>query len=397
MSTNNQLIKIEPSILVWARESIGMSIAEVANKLDKDRETVQQWEIGKTIPSLAQLENLAYKIYKRPLAVFFLPKPPKENTPKQDFRTLPDKEISNLSPEIRLIIRKAKHNQFILKEINNGINPLSKPLHKEFVFKLSNNPSRTAIKLRDYFGINRRLQSKFKNSEYAFNYYRSLIENNGIFVFQYPLPGIRGFSLMDKEFPVIVVNSGDSPNGKIFTLIHELCHILFNTGGIFRDYVTGELTRNADTIEIFCNQFSSDFLIPDQELLNEQLVVENRQNKEWSDEILQDIAGIYKVSKEVVLRKLLKHNLTTQSFYLEATKKWNAQYKKRKEELRAASKAKESGGPSYHTTNISHLGKTFVSKVLTSYHDGILTPSQVSDFLNIKINRIKEYEKRIFK
>ena len=98
MATNNQVVKIEPSILVWARETLGMSITEVANKLDKDRETVKQWEIGKTTPSLAQLEKLAYTIYKRPLAVFFLPKPPKESTAKQDFRTLPDKEIANLSP-----------------------------------------------------------------------------------------------------------------------------------------------------------------------------------------------------------------------------------------------------------------------------------------------------------
>lgn len=396
MPINNQLIKIEPSILIWARESIGMSIAEVANKLDKDRNTVHQWEIGKATPSLSQLENLAYKIYKRPLAVFFLSKPPKESTPKQDFRTLPDKEISNLSPDLRLIIRKAKHNQIVLKEINNEINPVSKPLQKEFLLKLSNNPTKTANKLRDYLGVNKRVQSQFKNSEYAFNYYRSLIENNGIFVFQYPLSDARGFSLMDKEFPVIVVNSSDTPNGKIFSLIHELCHILFNTGGIFRDFETGELKRNANNIEIFCNQFASDFLLPSDELLGEALVIENKSSKEWEDDMLQEIGKIYKVSKEVVLRKLLQHNLTTRNFYLQARKRWVQQYKKRKEE-HAAAKKEQPGGPTYHTTNISHLGKNFISKVLTSYHNGKLTPTQVSDFLNIKISRIKEYEKRIFK
>lgn len=83
MPVNNQLIKIEPSILIWARESLGLSIAEVASKLDKDKETVRQWEIGKTTPTLAQLEKLAYTIYKRPLAVFFLQRPPKENTLSQ--------------------------------------------------------------------------------------------------------------------------------------------------------------------------------------------------------------------------------------------------------------------------------------------------------------------------
>ena len=393
MTPNNQLIRIEPSILIWARESIGMSIAEVANKLDKDRETVRQWEVGRTIPSLAQLENLAYNIYKRPLAVFFMAKPPRETTPKQDFRTLPDKEISTLAPELRLIIRKAKHNQFVLKEINSGLNPLSKPLHKEFILKLTNNPVRTATMLREHLGVNKRLQSSFKNSEDAFNYYRSLLENNGVFVFQYPLQEVRGFSLMDKEFPVIVVNSGDSPNGKIFSLFHELCHILFNTGGVFRDNITGELKRNSNNIEVFCNQFASDFLLPSEELIHETLIIENKKNKEWRDEILQAISEIYKVSKEVVLRKLLQHNLTTKSFYLKARAKWNAQYKKDKEKR----KQTQQGGPTYHTTNISHLGKNFVSMVLTSYHNGNLTAPQVADFLNIKISRIKQYEQTIFK
>ncbi len=46
MSANNQIIKIKPSILIWARESLGLTVAEVAAKFDKDRNTVQQWESG---------------------------------------------------------------------------------------------------------------------------------------------------------------------------------------------------------------------------------------------------------------------------------------------------------------------------------------------------------------
>jgi transcriptional regulator with XRE-family HTH domain len=132
MTTTNQIIRIEPSILIWARESLGLSLSEVALKLDKDRETIQQWEHGNSFPTLAQLEKLAYSIYKRPLAVFFLPRPPKETTPKQDFRTLPENEIKNLSPDLRLIIRKAKHHQLVLKQINDNLNPITKPIFKFF-------------------------------------------------------------------------------------------------------------------------------------------------------------------------------------------------------------------------------------------------------------------------
>lgn len=392
MTVNNQIIRIEPSILKWARESLGLTLAEVALKLDKDRDTIQQWEYGYAFPTLSQLEKLAYNIYKRPLAVFFLPKPPHETTPKQDFRTLPDSEITNLSPELRLFIRKAKHHQLVLKQINDGKNPMNKPIHKELIFEISSVTDKTANSIRDYFGITKRLQQSFSNSDDAFKYYRNLIEQKGVFVFQYPLKEARAFSLMDKEFPVIVLNSGDTPNGKIFSLFHELCHILFNVGGVFRDFYSEELKQNPNQIEVFCNQFSSDILLPSNELLKENLVLENRNNLEWTEDTLSEIAKTYKVSKEVVLRKLFDLGKTTQDFYFKKRKIWNDNYNKEKEKK----KKNQEGSPTYHSTNFSHLGKNFVLQVLNNLHNGKLSTSQVADFLSIKINRIPEYEKKVF-
>lgn len=392
MTANNQIIRIEPSILIWARESLGLSLAEVALKLDKDRETIQQWEYGNSFPTLAQLEKLAYNIYKRPLAVFFLPKPPKESTPKQDFRTLPENEISNLSPDLRLTIRKAKHNQLVLKQINDNRNPVNKPLHRVFNLEKSNINDKFASQLREYLGITRSLQQNFKNPDLAFNYYRNLIEKNGVYIFQYPLKEVRGFSLMDREFPVIVINSGDYPNGKIFSLFHELCHILFNVGGIFRDYYSEELRENPNKIEVLCNQFASDILLPGHELLNEILVLENKDNKVWSEDALGAIAFSYKVSKEVVLRKLLDAGKTTQTFYIKTRIKWSEKYKHDLDKKKKTQK----GGPTYLVTNLSHLGKNFVTQVLTNYHSGKLSASQVADFLSIKLNRIPDYEKKVF-
>lgn len=391
MTAGKEIIRIEPSILIWARTSLGLTVQDVASKLDKDRKTVEQWEFGKTLPTLAQLEKLAYAIYKRPLAVFFLAKPPQETTAKQDFRTLPEKEITHLSPELRLFFRKAKHHQLVLKQINDGNNPLSKPIHKEFQLRTTNNPTNTANKLRGYLGITKKLQQGFKNSEDAFKHYRDIVEKGGIYLFQYPLHDVRGFSLMDKEFPVIVLNSGDRSNGKIFTLFHELCHILFNTGGIFKDFYAEELKKNPNQIEIFCNQFASDLLLPNHELLIESTVIENTSNKQWTDETLQEIAGTYKVSKEVVLRKLLDSGKTTQAFYNKTRRRWNEKYQRDKEENK-----RKPGGGNYHAANLSHLGENYVTQILTNLHNGKLTSMQVADFLNIKINKIKDYEKLVF-
>jgi Zn-dependent peptidase ImmA (M78 family)/transcriptional regulator with XRE-family HTH domain len=389
MTPRQPIIRIEPSILIWARKSLGLSISEVAAKLDKDSQLVRQWELGKQQPSYAQLEKLAYSIYKRPLAVFFLPKPPTESTPRQDFRTLPEKDISKLSKPLRLLVRKAKHHQLVLKEIHDNKNPVQNPVHKEFKFRVSSNPSDTARKLRSYFNITAQLQKSFKNSEVAFKHYRDTVEKSGIYVFQYPLLDARGFSLMDKEFPVIVLNSSDTWNGRIFTLFHELCHILFNTGGVFIDLYTQELRKGLNQVEIFCNQFASEFLLPEEVLLNDPLILEH-ESKEWSEATIRELSAAYKVSKEVVLRKLLDSKRTSPGFYRAMRSKWLADYQKGKE------KRKKEGGGSYHITNLSHLGKNYVSGVLASLYNGKLTETQVADILEIKINKIKDYEKRVF-
>ena len=87
----NKAIPVNNEILKWARITSGLSIAEVARKLKKSTNTIEAWEQGIAAPSYPLLEQLAYKIYKRPTAVFFFPVIPPENTPRAEFRTLPEK------------------------------------------------------------------------------------------------------------------------------------------------------------------------------------------------------------------------------------------------------------------------------------------------------------------
>ncbi len=80
-----QVIGIQPAVLRWARQCINLSIPDVADKIKRSVDEVAAWESGDSAPTYAQLEKLAYQIYKRPLAVFFLPTPPKEKTPAKEF------------------------------------------------------------------------------------------------------------------------------------------------------------------------------------------------------------------------------------------------------------------------------------------------------------------------
>src|SRR5437867_1797606 len=107
---------IQPSLLVWARESAGMRLDLAAERGGIDLETLQAWEGGRERPTIAQLRKLG-EIYKRPLAVFFLPEPPEGFDAQREFRRLPGLSPRSESPQLRLALRMALFRREVAREI----------------------------------------------------------------------------------------------------------------------------------------------------------------------------------------------------------------------------------------------------------------------------------------
>jgi transcriptional regulator with XRE-family HTH domain len=83
-----------------------LSTEAATKKLGISSERLFSWESGDARPSVAQLRTAA-TVYKRPLAVFFLPEVPKDFQPLRDFRRLPDSEKGKLSPQLHATVRRA--------------------------------------------------------------------------------------------------------------------------------------------------------------------------------------------------------------------------------------------------------------------------------------------------
>ncbi|MEB3231477.1 MAG: helix-turn-helix domain-containing protein [Leptolyngbyaceae bacterium] len=133
------VVGIQPKILVWARETAGYSLEEVAQKLKRDPADIADWETGRSAPTYAQLERLAYELYKRPLAIFFFPEPPQKQEFQPDFPAISDGELEKLSPDVRYLLRlgyatylqlKQHHGDEILT-LPNAMNALSNLLDEE--------------------------------------------------------------------------------------------------------------------------------------------------------------------------------------------------------------------------------------------------------------------------
>ncbi len=150
------------------------------------------------------------------------------------------------------------------------------------------------------------------------------MEEAGIFIFKrsFKQREISGFCLIDIEFPIIYINNSTEKSRQIFTIFHELAHILLQTNGITKsdDRYINSLQGENKYIEIFCNKFAAEFLLPNHvfsEIIRETIV-----NVNDNDKIISKISSDYKVSREVVLRKLLDNNLISQKEYTLKVNEW---------------------------------------------------------------------------
>jgi hypothetical protein len=85
-------------------------------------------------------------------------------------------------------------------------------------------------------------------------------------------------------------------------------------------------------VEKFCNHFSGALLVPKEALLNHEIIKSMKSSPEWSDNTLGKIARDFKVSREVILRRLVILGLASQAFYQKKRAEWEVEAKVAKEE-----------------------------------------------------------------
>jgi Zn-dependent peptidase ImmA (M78 family) len=372
-----------PKILSWARKKNGLSIKQLAEKMKRDPNEIENWEKGTASPTYTMLENLAYKHFKIPLAVFFFPEPPDIEDPEKKFRILPDYKLKKFSSDTFQKIRLAQAYIESLEELMSDVEP------KNLIFKdieiNKNNVDILARKIRNYIGISLDDQFSYKSNHSAFKAWRRHIEKSGIFTFKDSFKDrfISGFCMIHEKYPIIFINNSNSWSRQIFTLLHELCHIIFNVNGItdIDDSYIDYMTSKEKLIEIKCNKLASEILVPIKYFENEIASIES-----VDEQIIENIAEKYSVSREVILRRLLDYKIIDNSYYKEKSSKWNQDYLRTKD--------KRHGG-NYYFTKLAYLGEGYTRLAFQNYYQGRIDKIQLSTHLNIKARYIDKLENRL--
>jgi Zn-dependent peptidase ImmA (M78 family)/transcriptional regulator with XRE-family HTH domain len=382
---------IDPSLLRWARESIGYSVEEAAEKIKPTggAERLEEWERGEGGPTVAQLRKIA-EIYRRPLAVFFLPEPPHDFQAMHDFRRVPGADAGHWSPDLHTAVLRAVEQREALRELVEILGEDPTPIPQ---VEISENADVLAGRIRDLLGIALEDQVEWRQPPVALKAWVAAVEETGVLVLQtqhVAVDEMRGFALSDDSVAVVVVNGSDSRRGRIFTLVHEFVHVVLHSSGVCDLFPIENASSDTDRTEVFCNQVAASVLLPRKEFLADPLV-KDRNGEDWDNLLLSQLSDKYSVSREVILRRLLTVGKTTFAFYKEKRQEFIEEYKAAKEKKRAGKKPQ----PAYYRLKVRDLGRPYVELALDAYHGRAISTSETADFLDVKVSGIERIEQEV--
>jgi Zn-dependent peptidase ImmA (M78 family) len=372
---------VEPRILKWARETVGLSPEEAARKLQTKDEKVLAWEAGDERPSMPQLRKMAIA-YKRQLSDFYLPAPPDEAPLPHDFRRLPGDGVFHYSRPLRYQLRQAGQRRELAIDLAAE---QDLELHDLPVMQIAENTDRLGDQIRELLHVTMAEQRTWREPRKSYNSWRARVEAAGVLVFQVtgvPPAEMLGFSLTEQPLPIIGINRKLAPNGRTFTLLHELVHVLLRQSSLCDIEESFSRRPQEQRIEIFCNAVAAATLVPRDALLADPLVSPHRQPRDWSDDELSALARSFGVSTHVILRRLLTVGRTTQAFYARRAALWRvyepAPQREEDEEFRR----------NMPQEVVSDLGRPFVSMILESYLSSNLSLSDTSRYLGLRAGQV---------
>ena len=378
MTEPREGLPITPAVVQWARKRAGYSMDDALRHFKK----IAAWEAGDALPTYAQLEQMAER-FKIPVAVFFFPKPPEVPPIEQSFRTLTAADFAAIPRTVRFFLRRGQAMQLNLAELNDSKNPAGRVISRDLRPSTNTSLDKIAALVRDYLGVSVDEQASWKGVDEALEKWREVFATKaGVYVFKdaFRAPGYLGFCLYDDEFPVIYINNSSAKSRQIFTLFHELGHLLFHTSGIdmLDDHFIEHLGGTAQKIEIICNGLAARVLVPD-DVLDRMLNA-----AQVGRPLAAQLATYFNVSREVIYRKLLDRGLIDAGEYSAAAKEWAAQMKPKDE---------ESSG-NYYNSQRAYLGQRYIDLAFTRYYQQRFDRGRLAEYLNLKPKNLPTFAEK---
>jgi Zn-dependent peptidase ImmA (M78 family) len=223
-----------------------------------------------------------------------------------------------------------------------------------------------ATEIRKLLGVTIETQLRIHDSQRALRLWRDRVEEHlGVYTFSQLMTygEIDGFSYTEDGYPYgITLNSRNTKNRNIFTLFHEIAHIMEGDSGLC--LVSEESAINSNT-ERRCDNFAAEFLMPKEAM---KIPIDFDGAKAFAAEFC--------VSTEAYIRRLYSIkaiNETTKNKYI-------------KEIYKTPLKTKKKGEMKIPpiVMSKSRSGEKFFDLVINAHNTGRLSSSEAADVLKLR-------------
>lgn len=350
-------VEISTNILDWV-----LSILNPSETNPQVFEILVAWQKGEKIPTYNKVLEIS-RATGIPLGYFFLKKPPKEDISLVNYRTIKSIELKQPSRALQTTILDMELIQDWLNKqlIKDGYdkNDYVKSLNVDTDIITLSQIVRKKLSIKmDWF-------ISCKTAEDSFKFLRKAISDSGIIVMTngivrnntskpLSIDEFRAFALIDDYAPLIFINTNDSINGRLFSLLHEYIHIGLGENSLYNDRCSCQ--NEISKTEQICNAVAAEILVP-QEIFNNQWSLLNID--EDIEKNINKLAHYFKCGIVVVARKALENHYISKEQYSLIANNAVQNFKKRKSK----------GGEFYRSLN-SKIDTNFLNYLFRSVEKG---------------------------
>lgn len=385
--------RVNPEILVWARETAGLTPADAARKLglnDSGRSSavskLDALETGAAEPSRSRLVKMAQQ-YRRPLLTFYLSQPPAQGDRGADFRTLPAEHSAAGEALLDALVRDVQARQSMVRTVMEDEEE-AEPLDFIGAHTVADGPAAALASLRRLLDVDLATYRAQPDASAAFDRLRTSSEKAGIFVLLKGDLGnyhtamdtsvFRGFAIADPVAPFIVINDQDARPAWSFTLLHEAVHLLLGQTGVGN-------APGSSALERFCDDVASEFLLPTRDF--DATAISDGDFDSLSATI-SDLADNGNISRAMVAYKAHRLGRISQTTYNRLCAVYRQQWQQDKERRRARSRERESG-PNYYVVRRHRLGGRLTEVVRRMMAADALSTAKAARILGVKSRQVQ--------
>ncbi|MCC8113297.1 MAG: ImmA/IrrE family metallo-endopeptidase [Bacteroidales bacterium] len=363
-------IDIKRDHLLWALRRAGATEDSYVAKYGKKA----AWLAKGLNPTMRQLEEFSNNLHA-PFGYFFLDEIPTEKMPIPVYRGHKDTWAFNLNlydTISTLQYRQEWLEDYLRSEEIDGCICVG-------IARMEDGVKNVACLMAEMLGLGPDWAKGFKTTDSCVNRLATAMENAGITVVFNGVVGLdnnrviavedcRGFALINSSAPFVYVNSSDAKSAQMFTLAHEMCHILL---GISAGSGGKESESHLDdSQERFCDAVAAEFLMPTDLAL-----------KHWTT--VEGMAKRFHVSLLAAARKAFGLGLITRE-QLSAYFSYSASKPKKK-----------SSGGDFYATAFKRIGYPFAVNVRNALADNKVSYTEAFSLLGVKASTFDKIMQRL--